>query len=38
MAVCFDPNGAQFDVWEPKKSPGTDVDTSLQALRAGLRR
>jgi predicted enzyme related to lactoylglutathione lyase len=29
MAVCFDPNGAQFDVWEPKKGPGTDVDSSL---------
>jgi len=29
MAVCFDPNGAQFDVWEPKKNHGTDVDTSL---------
>lgn len=29
MAVCFDPNGAQFDVWEPKASPGTDADSSL---------
>lgn len=29
MAVCHDPNGAQFDVWEPKKMQGTDVDTSL---------
>ena len=29
MAVCFDPNGAEFDVWEPKKNDGTDVDTSL---------
>jgi predicted enzyme related to lactoylglutathione lyase len=29
MAVCFDPNGAEFDVWEPKKGPGTDVDSSL---------
>lgn len=26
MAVCFDPNGAQFDAWEPKKLHGTDVD------------
>ncbi len=26
MAVCSDPNGAGFDVWEPKKMPGTDVD------------
>jgi predicted enzyme related to lactoylglutathione lyase len=29
MAVCTDPNGAQFDVWEPKKNPGTDVDNRL---------
>jgi predicted enzyme related to lactoylglutathione lyase len=29
MAVCFDPNGAAFDVWEPKKSQGTDVDSAL---------
>lgn len=29
MAVCTDPNGAQFDVWEPKNMPGTDVDSSL---------
>jgi predicted enzyme related to lactoylglutathione lyase len=27
MAVCFDPNGAPFDVWEPKASAGTDADT-----------
>ena len=26
MAVCFDPTGAAFDVWEPKAMPGTDVD------------
>jgi predicted enzyme related to lactoylglutathione lyase len=26
MAVCFDPNGANFDLWEPKKAHGTDVD------------
>lgn len=26
MAVCTDPNGAQFDLWEPKKSHGTDAD------------
>jgi hypothetical protein len=26
MAVCFDPNGAPFDLWEPKKMPGTDVN------------
>jgi predicted enzyme related to lactoylglutathione lyase len=28
MAVCFDPNGAEFDVWEPKKMLGTAVDSS----------
>ena len=30
MAVCFDPNGAEFDVWEPKASPGTEVDSTLR--------
>lgn len=30
MAVCTDPNGAEFDVWEPKKGLGTDVDSSEQ--------
>ncbi len=29
MAVCTDPNGAEFDVWEPKKLLGTDVDGTL---------
>jgi uncharacterized protein len=29
MAVCFDPNGAEFDVWQPKKMLGTDVDSTL---------
>jgi uncharacterized protein len=29
MAVCFDPNGGAFDVWEPKAMPGTDADSSL---------
>jgi predicted enzyme related to lactoylglutathione lyase len=29
MAVCHDPNGAQFDVWQPNQSAGTSVDTSL---------
>jgi predicted enzyme related to lactoylglutathione lyase len=29
MAVCTDPNGAQFDVWEPRKHLGTDVDNRL---------
>jgi len=28
MAVCFDPNGAEFDVWEPKRMLGTDVDST----------
>lgn len=27
MAVCTDPNGAAFDVWEPKKGLGTDADS-----------
>lgn len=29
MAVCVDPNGAAFDVWEPRKKPGTDVDPAV---------
>jgi len=29
MAVCTDPNGAEFDVWEPKKHLGTDVHNRL---------
>jgi predicted enzyme related to lactoylglutathione lyase len=29
MAVCFDPDGANIDVWEPKAQPGTDVDPAL---------
>lgn len=29
MAVCHDPNGAQLDIWEPKKMTGTEVDTRL---------
>jgi predicted enzyme related to lactoylglutathione lyase len=29
MAVCNDPNGAEFDVWEPRTFLGTDVDSSL---------
>ncbi len=28
MAVCTDPNGAEFDVWEPKKMHGTDADSN----------
>ncbi|HEV3416958.1 MAG TPA: VOC family protein [Pirellulales bacterium] len=30
MAVCFDPNGANFDVWEPRKAQGTDVDRAAK--------
>jgi predicted enzyme related to lactoylglutathione lyase len=26
MAVCHDPSGAQFDLWQPKRQPGTDAD------------
>jgi predicted enzyme related to lactoylglutathione lyase len=29
MAECLDPNGAEFDVWEPKASHGTEVDSTL---------
>lgn len=29
MAVCFDPTGAEFDVWEPKKMHGTEVDEGV---------
>ena len=28
MAVCSDPNGAGFDLWQPKKGHGTAVDDS----------
>ena len=28
MAVCTDPDGAEFDVWEPKKMIGTEADSS----------
>ena len=28
MSVCHDPNGAEFDVWEPKDLQGTDVDAN----------
>jgi predicted enzyme related to lactoylglutathione lyase len=27
MAECFDPSGAEFDLWQPMKSQGTDADT-----------
>ncbi len=26
MAMCTDPNGALFGIWQPKKQPGMDVD------------
>ncbi len=29
MAICFDPTGAAFDLWQPKKGEPTDVDSSL---------
>ena len=29
MAVCFDPNGANFDIWEAKQSPLTEADGHL---------
>ncbi len=29
MVVCEDPNGAQFDVWQPNKSQLTDVDSMV---------
>jgi predicted enzyme related to lactoylglutathione lyase len=27
MAVCHDPNGAEFDLWQPKRMQGFDVDS-----------
>lgn len=27
MAVCFDPSDAEFDLWQPLKGPGTNVDS-----------
>ena len=29
LSVCFDPNGGEFDAWEPQKMHGTDVDSTL---------
>lgn len=29
LAVCHDPNGAEFDAWEPRSMRGTDVDSAL---------
>jgi predicted enzyme related to lactoylglutathione lyase len=28
MAICFDPNGGEFDIWEPRKLQGTEVDST----------
>lgn len=27
LAVCFDPNGVEFDAWQPRTMLGTDVDS-----------
>jgi predicted enzyme related to lactoylglutathione lyase len=32
MAVCSDPNGGKFDVWEPRQMPGTDADSALHGV------
>lgn len=32
MAVCFDPNGAQFDIWESKKAAMTEADTAWHGV------
>ena len=29
MAVCHDPNGAEFDIWQPITKHGTDADSAL---------
>ena len=29
MAICFDPTGAAFDLWQPRESPTSGVDSSL---------
>lgn len=29
MAVCHDPGGGAFDIWEARTQPGTDADSSL---------
>ena len=30
LSVCFDPSGAELDVWQARKMRGTDVDSSLR--------
>jgi predicted enzyme related to lactoylglutathione lyase len=32
LAVCFDPNGAQFDVWQSKRASMTEADTSWHGV------
>jgi predicted enzyme related to lactoylglutathione lyase len=32
MAVCFDPSGANIDVWEPKASAGMDADNTKHGV------
>jgi predicted enzyme related to lactoylglutathione lyase len=32
MAVCHDPNGAQFDIWESKKATMTEADTQWHGV------
>jgi predicted enzyme related to lactoylglutathione lyase len=29
MTVCYDPDGANFDVWQPKASAGMDADSTV---------
>jgi uncharacterized protein len=29
MAVCLDPTGCHFEIWEPRAMPGTDADPGL---------
>ncbi len=32
MAVCFDPNGVNFDVWQAMKGPGMDADSEMHGV------
>jgi predicted enzyme related to lactoylglutathione lyase len=32
MAVCHDPNGAAFDIWQPNKMTGTAADTRAHGV------
>ena len=38
MAVCFDPDGAEFDIWEPRAMLGTDADSSLHGAPSWFQR